>query len=428
MSLVNDMLRDLDARRRDAPGGPRGFEKLVPATDPVRRAHRRSQGLVLTVALVFLMLAAAAGYLFLNSGETRSLNINVPLQAAVPDNMPVPASDSAVVAQLEMMNQRLRELEATNRALQEAQLTSSLIPSVAQPAEILASPITAGNAAVRQAAAPQSFAPRDWSAVSQASIEPNRSPVDSLPPPVQPRQFSQTAQQAPLAQQLVQPAGTVAEPREVMPEFLAGSEGASTLVRSPREMSFRENDLLQVQQALEVWRTGDQGGALRLLEQFSTQHPQAHQSRETLAKLMLQQGDTLAALQVAEQGLQIAPDHTGYRKIKARLLLAAGVPGEAAQLLEFRAPSVHGDAEYHDLLATARLSDRQFVEAVSSYRLLVGQDAQQGRWWYGLAAALDGTGKTFEAVQAYERALQAGNLSAGLRQASQQRITAIRQN
>ncbi|MEX2335513.1 MAG: hypothetical protein WD600_14725, partial [Pseudohongiella sp.] len=61
MSLVNDMLRDLDARRRDAPARGVGAEKLVPAAEqpaePARRPIRLWLWLTLAVALAVVIVA-----------------------------------------------------------------------------------------------------------------------------------------------------------------------------------------------------------------------------------------------------------------------------------------------------------------------------------------------------------------------------------
>jgi MSHA biogenesis protein MshN len=123
-----------------------------------------------------------------------------------------------------------------------------------------------------------------------------------------------------------------------------------------------------------------------------------------------------------------APAHYGYKKLKARLLLQAHQSAEAVALLEHMAPTVTGDPEYHDLLATGLLAEQDYERAVHTYRSLLQQDESMGRWWYGLAASLDAMGRGPEAGLAYEQALQRTDLSGGLRQNSQQRLAALRQN
>ncbi len=192
-------------------------------------------------------------------------------------------------------------------------------------------------------------------------------------------------------------------------------------------MSFEDSDRQQVQLALEQWSSGQRLSALQTLDSFTFENAEAHRSRETLAKLLIQQGENERALQVVDMGLAIAPRFYGYRKIKARLLLGQGSAEDALALLNNSAPSVSADPEYHDLLATANLSSQRFDSAVVSYQMLLQHDETVGRWWYGLGASMDAQGRTSEAANAYERALRSGELSANLRQNSQQRLQALRQ-
>jgi Flp pilus assembly protein TadD len=86
---------------------------------------------------------------------------------------------------------------------------------------------------------------------------------------------------------------------------------------------------------------------------------------------------------------------------------------------------VSDDAEYHDLLASAQLSSRDYAGAIISYSGLVQYDGSQGKWWYGFAAAHDQLGNVALARQAYSRAMQYSNLSANLRRRSQERLGAL---
>jgi cytochrome c-type biogenesis protein CcmH/NrfG len=109
------------------------------------------------------------------------------------------------------------------------------------------------------------------------------------------------------------------------------------------------------------------------------------------------------------------------------LLLDSSQPEEALTVLAASVPSVAQDPEYHDLLASVYLATRRFDRAVTSYQSLLQHDQTVGRWWYGLATSLEASSRAGDAASAYERALQSSNLSAGLRQVSQQRLPVLRQ-
>lgn len=382
MSLVNDMLKDLDARRRE---GLVGKQRLVPPTGSGRQGLLRNSS-VLGVLLVFaLTVAAGMAYLLWAgtpsevSNEERSL-LRVPdtAMAAVPaaetsaapdaETVAVPDNDSSVSASAELvaeLEQRLAELERQNMLLARQSL-----PRV-------------------QGADDGVLADTTLSQVLDNSL------VTELVP------------EAPVtdAAEALQPASR-----------------DSNLQRRAVELSLEEMDRQQVQRALQQWAAGQQLAALQTLDNFVFQYPQAHQSREALAKLLLQQGERDRALQVAELGLNVAPAHPAYKKVKARILFDQGYVGDALQVLSNLVPAVHQDPEYHDLMATVQLADRQYAAALASYQSLLQQDANVGRWWYGMATALAALERGPEAITAYERATQQADLSMLLRQRSQQRV------
>jgi len=170
---------------------------------------------------------------------------------------------------------------------------------------------------------------------------------------------------------------------------------------------------------------GQAEAAFPTLESYIIENRNAHQSRETYAKLLMSRGRIADASALINVGLGLAPNHTGFKKVKARLLMIEGDIPSAVTTLISRAPDIVDDSEYHDLLASAQLSSRDFAGAIISYRGLVEHDQTQGKWWYGYAAANDQLGNASVARQAYVKAMQLSNLSANLRQRSQERIVAL---
>lgn len=403
MSLVNDMLRDLDARRRDAPVRGLGAEKLVPAAGRVEKKGKTSSGIVVLVLAIVLAGLAALYFVMMSPGAVQVTSPVQPLPTA--ESTPVydvsePGSDvvaqaaaaaAETVAQVTnqtfaQLEQRLQQLEDQNRALLASQQQT-------QPADAPASP------------------PPQISSVEDTSQTYNQAWADA--PALTEEEFPVTED---VSQAAISQAAMSAAPTE------------SSSSRSPRALSFQDRERQQVQLALQQWASGQQLTALQTLDSFAYEYPDAHSARETLAKLLIQQGETERAMQAVEFGLALAPNHNAYRKVKARLLVADARAQEAVILLSDFAPAVTADAEYHDLLASSYLGSQQYGFAEQTYRSLLQLNASEGRWWYGLAAALDFQGLSQDAAAAYERALQQANLSAGLRQTSQQRLQLIRQS
>lgn len=394
MSLVNDMLRDLDSRRRDAGNGGLSREKLIPVSDSRRKSAQAPVMLKWLVPILIMVLALGIVLVWRMQQQQQIPVSEQTLPTAAPETaMPVPEPrvDQGILDEMQRMSLRMEQLEQRNIALElQVEQTTPVTDALASPPAEQAGALPL---------APETGLPE--------------SPADTM------------LASAPSAL-VEQPVALAADDAPAPPSDAEPS--ASTLVRMPAQVNFRELDLKQVQDALSLWQQGQQSAALDSLQRFASANPQAHQSREILAKLMVQQGDMIGALEQADLGLAIQPDHYGYKKVKARVLMAAGVPAEAADLLALRAPSLAGDSEYHELLAASRLASQKYAEALASYEALSASAPLDARWWYGVAAAQDALGSSFEAVQSYERALQLGGLTPMLRESSQQRIASIRAN
>lgn len=443
MSLVNDMLRDLDERRRGPTGAGLGAEKLVPVTTS-RGTGRSLKTLVSVVGL--LMLAAAVAFLglqyFRQPERFSELSLQAALQQAqqalqapaersiMPDttaaNTLNPVAAPAVVAnnapvqtpeqlELAMIANRMAELEAQNRALLEAQAQMA----ARSAAETPVLPVADGTGVQDGAHIGQLATVIDQSVLqaNQPAVQPGHPGGD--PGSIDPAFADALAIDPAAADQIL--ADTTSQ--TIDPSV---AQQSAAPMRSPTEMSFADQDKGKTQEALTLWGRNQRADAVAVLQGFIGANPQAHQSRETLAKLMLQQNDIAAVTILVQEGMAVAPEFAGYRKLQARLLLSGGMTQEAVRLLSDQVPPVSVDSEYHDLLATAQLSSMDFAGAAKSYQSLVQQNRNEARWWYGLAAAWDGQGREAEALQAYQQALNLPSLSAGLRQRSEQRVAELR--
>jgi len=375
MSLVNEMLRDLDERRRDAPTRGLGAEKLVPASETATTSGiSRSFRLILAV-LVVVALAVILTWVMLSRSNQQSQTLApVQLQAPAPIQTDVASADitSAVISELE---QRLRQLEEQNQALiarQSANIDTSSFVSASN----LSGANTSGAAHARTAVQP--WQPRNWEAEPEVDVSAGVSAIleSTQSAVVETDVLDNVAQQVTTSLAGQRDTQLTAQPGQAASTAADSTQGST--VRSPREPSFADRDRQQVRLALEQWQGGQQLAALQTLDEFTFQFPEAHASRETLAKLLIQQGEAERAQMVIDIGLRIAPTNNEYRKIKARLLINEQNPGEAAQLLSASAPAVAADSEYHDLLATAYLSSGRYADAVMAYQLLLQQDAQVG--------------------------------------------------
>lgn len=237
-----------------------------------------------------------------------------------------------------------------------------------------------------------------------------------------------SAADAPAAQQLV---NTGAPDERLLPPALdneSSSAPQSTAaqrasVRVSRELSLEEQDRNTSQAAVMMMQGGRIGDAYQHLRTFLEVSPTAHQSRETLATLLFAQREYAQARIVVDAGLNQVPNYAAFKKIKARLLMQDNDPAQALTLLRNLPPAVATDTEYHELLATLYRQGNLHEQAISTYKDLLRIDSQQGSWWAGLGISLEAQDKDSDALVSYKTALQSANLDTGLRQYVQNRIS-----
>lgn len=373
MSLVNNMLRDLDQRRKES-GSSGGRVKLMPASEYITEGNR----VLLPFVLLGLALLCAALVYYWYTVNQASTEQQLDIQLRSPASNLV-ADPGQLIQELEE-SILLSEVESVREQVAAESIPQTRPQSLAALVEARANTALPGENLVADNVAP--LIPS-----SDVIVE------AELPSPA------------------------------ADPALVRGSPIES--VKEAPEFTNEQMDTIAVQEALGQISDGKIEEANETLERFIATNRFAHQSRETYAKLLMSRGYINEANALIDEGVELAPNHSGFKKVKARLLMSVGEISEAVTLLISRAPDIEDDSEYHDLLASAQLSSRDFSGAVISYRGLVQHDQTQGKWWYGFAAAHDQLGNSGEARQAYSQAIQYSNLSANLRRRSQERLGAL---
>lgn len=218
---------------------------------------------------------------------------------------------------------------------------------------------------------------------------------------------------------------TQTENRTAAPAADGQDGGSGRQVRTARELTLQERDRNASQQALRLAQDGQLPQAYDSLYHFLADNPQAHQSRTTLITMLFAQEDYEQASALVEEGLSLAPNHIGYKKIKARLLMMRGEYIQAIRLLNNLPPLLSEDTEYYELLASLYQQVGNHNAAIETYQELIRQDSSVGRWWTGMAISHEAQGDTEDALNSYRVAMQLPDLESSLRQYSQNRIRAL---
>jgi len=199
--------------------------------------------------------------------------------------------------------------------------------------------------------------------------------------------------------------------------------------KTSRRLTLAERDQRANRQALQLMRRGHTQQAEQLLSPLLNDYPLAQQSRATLIALKLSKGQLDHAQQLIAQGLQLTPKQLAFIKLKARLLLAQQLPAEAATLLGQQLTNEQtaaaDDQELFALLATASQRAGQHQRAVEVYQQLLALDNQQAPWWVGLAISQEALKQPGAALSAYRRARGVVGISPALLRYAESRITQL---
>jgi Flp pilus assembly protein TadD len=169
------------------------------------------------------------------------------------------------------------------------------------------------------------------------------------------------------------------------------------------------------QYALRLADTSQVPAAIETLSLLLNEFPSYTEARESLVALLIQQGDKNTALKALDVGLGLQPNFPDFVKLKARILLEQGKLDSALSLLEFKAPSILNDPEYHALRAALYQQKGQDILAGDIYKQLLVIQPSNAKWWVGLGVALEGSGNRSQALEAFTNADSIGGLSPELK-------------
>lgn len=196
-------------------------------------------------------------------------------------------------------------------------------------------------------------------------------------------------------------------------------------VRTARERSLRELDLIQSTEAVRLVEQGQYDAAEANLSIYLADNAGAHQTRKTLATVLMARGELVRARDLLETGLDLAPNFSPFKKLYARLLIGEEAE-RAVALLEQVPPDISLDAEYHEIYAVALQMTEQFEAASLVYEVLLQLDDRNAKWWMGLAMSRDAVGDFEEAESAYAMASHFGARQLLLNRYGEARLSALR--
>ena len=370
MSVINQMLRDLDARSHDVSRTAQHAEALPPV-----RTYRLS---VHAAWLVLLPVAALLGYWVTmpaaKLGASPSADAGAgPKPRAVPAAALHPAQAEARGGRLAAAPTALAPTAPASGEARESRRRPDAaaafvrvpppVPAVqASPAALEKRPLALSRAQTLGPAPPQTAQAGRAFVVSVAS--PQDEPSSSGPGMAEPAVFKRTGEPSP---------------------------------ESEAQQAYEEAESLR--------RAGKTDAALARYRQALERDPGMKPARQQAARLLQEGGQQEAASSLLQGGYALRPD-PGLAIAAGRLLADLGRREEALLWLE-RGKAGLRPAD-HALMGALLSQLKRHEDAVRAYRRALAADPQQGGWLLGLGLALESQGRTDDAQGVYRQALQWG--------------------
>ena len=377
MSVINQMLKDLDKRQENAPTN-QGQVPVVVNTS-------QNSSLVVIVTIVITLAIVASVYLWF---ENQSLKQGV--------NAQTPSNSKA--------NSNVNESNTQNAV---AKIEEKRVLTTAAEAEVKAE-LKAEEVIETEAVASEDKNLETAEERIQASAEVIQvaKTVESVTKPSANNATENQSQN--LSENTV--AKNTAETKAIEKPVLS----ISRKQLSPKQLSAKK-----MRQAEDAILDNDVEKAEKLLEEVLLVMPENNAARKQLAALWYGRKLMQPALNVLAQGLAISPQEHEFRLMQAKILVDVQRREQALTNLLEQKDVQH--VEYQTLVANlAQQLDKSDV-AIAAYKKLVQLEPYQGRWQLAQAVAYDKQAQYQEAVVAYKKAIELGGLSDGAMTFARQR-------
>lgn len=378
MSLINQVLQDLEKRHASGPELREMSPHLRPVGEPPRRGYP-----LFTAVLAVVSIAAIAGALyFWNSSRTLTPTLPQPASVTAPEMKPAtPAADVAGAADSAVQAVLLAPVSRLSQEL-------SFVPAEPRPRNVVSQkPAVAPTPARRP--------------------EPPREPVAAPPLPavaaaVEP--VAQAPEPKPVAKS--EPAAPLAPPQQT------STTGA--IDKQMREMPPGERAEMVFRTAVASLRDGRVSVAEQGFRDALKEDPNHIAARQALLGLLLDGGRKDEAEALLRRALELNPRQPRHAMVLARLEVERGELPGAINTLVAALPYVGQDPEYYAFLAALLQRESRHKEAVDYYRVALQTVPGNAVWMMGMGMSLRANNQIADARDAFQRAAESRQLNAEL--------------
>ena len=399
MSVINDMLRDLDARKapeRDQPAQVAVADIIEPQSPPAQLL----KWVMLFVLLLLTMSITTFGLLKSMDSDQTADSEAAGVAVETKDASSAAGAPTAADETPREANTVTTEMPADERVTSTANETKRN-SAEAMPDGVAPSQDSRGSADASAEASPSVQVEAPVTQVAEAE-----GVVDAAP--------ASGKRETVVASQLA-----VAKPVTRSAPKEASKQNAEKGVT----LSPGEQDRLVAREARKLFSQDQTTAAYRMLYDFLASSQQDEQSRAVLAGQLMQEGRFAEAGDLLlDNSVSNSPD---LRQIKARWYMQQGEADLALYTLREIQPELTDYPDYYALLASYYQQLGYPQQAAQVYTRLLDYDYEMADWWAGLAIAHDQSRRFDDARVAYERAIQLPGLNRQLADFAQQRLAAL---
>lgn len=439
MSLVNDMLNDLEQRRSEPTRPQQELSWLTGRADTPKRRYTLLYGLLLVVVLVL------AGFLY----RQYTPSVVTPSPTLVPQAIEASEEAAVIAAAVDVPLLPAR-----------VELVSlSLLSTIEGSALTLDFTEATGYEISRQSAAGQETLTLRLSDLETlpASLPPVVAPVrslalqhdgDDLLLVIQldantrhraayqhrqllinfnrpaPKNIAVTPVLVSKPEPQTTPAITQKEATKPAAQKLA-QQPAAKAIKQSRPPTLAQRDRRVSREARADIAAAQSARAEQRLQQLRKDYPQAPRSSALLVELLLSQQRLAEADQLLAVFRSSSQRSLELHRLQGRWYLLSAQPEQAVDWLLQRQPAIVQQPSYYELLGLASQRARRYQLSEQVYKGLLNTDAGVGSWWSGLAIAQELQGQKADARLSYQRALQANRISKPLRAYAERRYGAL---
>ncbi len=417
MSVINDMLRDLDKRQAPELGVAQSSpqESLI---GPQKSPFKNIALIVLAVLVILLVL-----YVFFLKADTSSISPKDTLASTKHTDEVTSAVPQAQRLSKNTQNQTL--VNSTKQISTANEKQTHLVDNQAKGEGLVIQSTSKVDASTKQV----------HQQVTMVTTEDKQQPVKEIviEQPATSDKQKKTPSTALVASKLekTQPQSAIAQaerleqtlPKKDFPEEKTIDQASADKKTMQVSLSPVALDQQMAERALMLMSKRQETQAYRQLYAFIGEHEEDMESRTVLATYLLQEN------RIAEVGdvLLNAPLYKSpkLRQIKARWHVQRGESSLALHTLNSDLPEVTNYPDYYVLLAAYYQRYGSAQDAQATYALLVEYDETVADWWAGLALASDRNNEKEKAYYAYQQAIDLSGLSPELVNFVKQRLTQL---